>query len=247
MAVSKEGFVMRKTVLFSLAIACAFLVSSAHESVSSVGNEPIRLMRRPDINNGRIVFTWAGDLWMVSEEGGLARRITVHEGTEDNAKFSPDGKWIAFSGDINARSEQRLRDSRRGNGRAVAAHLPRRGRQPRLLDARREERHLLLDAGIVRSLLQEVLPRAGSGRAPRRVPDRQGELRELLPGRLEARLQPQLRFVLVVEALQGERESGCLDLRFQSGHLHEAHDLGGQRRLADVDGRPDLFRLRPHG
>ena len=95
---------MRKTVLFSLAIACAFLVSSAHESVSSVGNEPIRLMRRPDINNGRIVFTWAGDLWMVSEEGGPARRITVHEGTEDCAKFSPDGKWIAFSGDINARS-----------------------------------------------------------------------------------------------------------------------------------------------
>jgi len=103
-AVSKEGFVMRKTVLFSLVIACALLVSLAHESVSSAGNEPIRLMRRPDINNGQIVFAWGGDLWMVGEEGGLARRITVHEGTEDYAKFSPDGKWIAFSGDINARS-----------------------------------------------------------------------------------------------------------------------------------------------
>ena len=94
---------MRKAVLLSLAIACAVLVSSACECVASAGNEPIRLMRRPDINNGRIVFTWAGDLWMVSEEGGIARRITVHEGNENNAKFSPDGKWIAFSGDINSR------------------------------------------------------------------------------------------------------------------------------------------------
>jgi tricorn protease len=94
---------MRKTVLFSLAIACVMLVSSAYDAVAGMDNEQIRLMRRPDINNGRIVFTWAGDLWMVGEEGGLARRITVHEGTEDNAKFSPDGKWIAFSADFNER------------------------------------------------------------------------------------------------------------------------------------------------
>jgi tricorn protease len=94
---------MRKTVLFSLVLACALLVTFAHETVSSEGDEPIRLMRRPDINNGRIVFTWAGDLWMVGETGGLARRITVREGTEDNPKFSPDGKWIAFSGDYDGR------------------------------------------------------------------------------------------------------------------------------------------------
>jgi tricorn protease len=96
---------MRKTALVSLALVFAFLVCPVHDVVSgAAGDEPIRLMRRPDINNGRIVFTWAGDLWLVSEDGGPARRITVHEGTEDYAKFSPDGKWIAFSGDMNARS-----------------------------------------------------------------------------------------------------------------------------------------------
>ncbi|MGD1047356.1 MAG: DPP IV N-terminal domain-containing protein, partial [Candidatus Krumholzibacteriaceae bacterium] len=95
---------MRKTALFALVIVCTFLLSAVHQAISSPGNEPIRLMRRPDINNGRIVFAWAGDLWMVPEEGGQARRLTVHTGTEDYPKFSPDGTTIAFSGDLDERS-----------------------------------------------------------------------------------------------------------------------------------------------
>ncbi len=95
---------MKRTVLFALAATFVFLAASVGEVVSSAGAEPIRLMRRPDINGGTIVFTWAGDLWLVPEEGGEARRVTVHEGGEDYPKFSPDGKWIAFSGDYNGRS-----------------------------------------------------------------------------------------------------------------------------------------------
>ena len=107
---------MRKTVLFALVIVCTFLVSAVHEAVSSPGSDPIRLMRRPDISSGRIVFSWAGDLWMVSEEGGQARRITVHEGTEDYPKFSPDGKWIAFSGTVNERPNAVCRMPADGTG-----------------------------------------------------------------------------------------------------------------------------------
>ncbi|MCD6452665.1 MAG: PD40 domain-containing protein [Acidobacteria bacterium] len=57
-----------------------------------------RLMRFPDIYGDKIVFTYAGDLWLVSSEGGMARRITSHPGLELFPKFSPDGKWIAFTG-----------------------------------------------------------------------------------------------------------------------------------------------------
>jgi len=96
---------MKKAVFVTLAVLAGFLAVTVHEVVSGgPADEPIRLMRRPDINNGRIVFEWAGDLWMVPEEGGQARRVTVHEGTEGYPKFSPDGKWIAFSGDMNERS-----------------------------------------------------------------------------------------------------------------------------------------------
>jgi tricorn protease len=57
-----------------------------------------KLLRFPDIHDNRIVFTYGGDLWMVNAAGGTAARLTAHPGVEVFAKFSPDGKWIAFTG-----------------------------------------------------------------------------------------------------------------------------------------------------
>ncbi len=55
-------------------------------------------MRFPDIHGDQIVFCYEGDLWLVSKEGGIARKITNDPGLELFPKFSPDGKWIAFTG-----------------------------------------------------------------------------------------------------------------------------------------------------
>ena len=57
-----------------------------------------KLLRYPDIHKNRVVFTYAGDLWSASTSGGQAQRLTSHDGVEYFAKFSPDGKWIAFTG-----------------------------------------------------------------------------------------------------------------------------------------------------
>ncbi len=57
-----------------------------------------RLMRFADIYKDKVVFSYAGDLWLVSSSGGVARRITTDPGLELFPKFSPDGKWIAFTG-----------------------------------------------------------------------------------------------------------------------------------------------------
>ena len=57
-----------------------------------------KLLRFPDIHGDKVVFTYAGDLWLASTSGGLATRLTAHPGLELFAKFSPDGKWIAFTG-----------------------------------------------------------------------------------------------------------------------------------------------------
>ena len=57
-----------------------------------------RLMRFPDIHGERIVFDYGGDLWLASTKGGEAHRVTIHPGRELFPKFSPDGKWIAFTG-----------------------------------------------------------------------------------------------------------------------------------------------------
>ncbi len=50
----------------------------------------------PDGTN--IIFTFDGDLWTVPSNGGQAARLTAMQGDETNALYSPDGKWIAFTG-----------------------------------------------------------------------------------------------------------------------------------------------------
>jgi tricorn protease len=57
-----------------------------------------KLLRFPDIHGDKVVFTYGGDLWLASTSGGLATRLTAHPGIEVFGKFSPDGKWIAFTG-----------------------------------------------------------------------------------------------------------------------------------------------------
>ena len=57
-----------------------------------------RLMSYPDIYKDKIVFTYENDLWLVNSSGGTATRLTSFPGNEFSARFSPDGKYIAFTG-----------------------------------------------------------------------------------------------------------------------------------------------------
>ncbi len=57
-----------------------------------------KLLRFPDVYGDRVVFTYASDLWTASSSGGMATRLTAHPGMEVFGKFSPDGKWLAFTG-----------------------------------------------------------------------------------------------------------------------------------------------------
>ena len=55
-------------------------------------------MRFPDVRGDKIAFVYGGDIWLASTAGGVARRITTHPGRELFPKFSPDGKWLAYTG-----------------------------------------------------------------------------------------------------------------------------------------------------
>jgi len=57
-----------------------------------------KLLRFPDVWHDRIVFSYAGDLWTVGTRGGTATRLTSNPGLELFGKFSPDGRYIAFTG-----------------------------------------------------------------------------------------------------------------------------------------------------
>jgi tricorn protease len=57
-----------------------------------------KLLRFPNVWHDRIVFSYAGDLWTVGTRGGTAARLTANPGLELFGKFSPDGRFIAFTG-----------------------------------------------------------------------------------------------------------------------------------------------------
>ncbi len=64
-----------------------------------------RILRSPDIHGDKIVFVYANDLWLAEEEGGTARRLTTSDGAETNPHFSPDGNWVAFTGQYDGNSD----------------------------------------------------------------------------------------------------------------------------------------------
>src|SRR5271168_662902 len=73
-----------------------------------------RLLRFPAIHGDQIVFTFAGNLYTVSANGGVARRLTSHDGFEMFARFSPDGKSLAFTGQYDGNTEVYLMPAQGG-------------------------------------------------------------------------------------------------------------------------------------
>ena len=64
-----------------------------------------RLLRFPAIHGDQLVFSYAGDLYTVDANGGMARKLTTHNGYEVFPKFSPDGETIAFTGQYDGNTE----------------------------------------------------------------------------------------------------------------------------------------------
>jgi tricorn protease len=73
-----------------------------------------RLLRFPSVHGNQIVFSYAGDLYTVSSQGGIARKLTTDAGYEMFAHFSPDGKRIAFTAQYDGNTEVYLMPSEGG-------------------------------------------------------------------------------------------------------------------------------------
>ncbi|NOZ46683.1 MAG: protease [Chlorobi bacterium] len=74
-------------------------------SSNTFSQQDARLLRFPAIYNNQVVFTYAGDLYTVEKDGGIARKLTSNKGFEMFAKFSPDGSEIAFTGQYDGNTE----------------------------------------------------------------------------------------------------------------------------------------------
>jgi len=87
---------MKRIIVLLLAILPFFAFAA---------NEQARILRFPTIGGGKIVFTYANDLYSVDANGGTAVKLTSHVGFEVFPKISPDGKTVAFTGQYDGNTE----------------------------------------------------------------------------------------------------------------------------------------------
>ncbi|MFL6255431.1 MAG: PDZ domain-containing protein, partial [Pyrinomonadaceae bacterium] len=141
----------------SLLLAALILLCTAAPTAAQPrrGDDLARLLRYPDINGDTIAFVYAGDIWTVPAAGGIARRLTSHPGLELFPKFSPDGRWIAFSGQYNGTRQVFVIPTEGGEPRQltfyneVAALPPRGGYDNRVLGWTPDGRNVLFRANRV--------------------------------------------------------------------------------------------------
>jgi tricorn protease len=92
---------MSRRFMLVAALSFCFLVFSTKTGAQNGhgGLNQTRLLRTPTVSATQIGFAYANNIWVVPRAGGSAKRLTSFQGQTGNPHFSPDGRWIAFSGE----------------------------------------------------------------------------------------------------------------------------------------------------
>ena len=90
-------------------------------AVTKGAEEAPLLAQWPTLSKTTIVFSYGGYLWSVPREGGEARQLTTggHEGIPF---FSPDGKWIAFTGQYDGNTDVYVMPAEGGTPKRLTWH-----------------------------------------------------------------------------------------------------------------------------
>src|SRR5260221_11749169 len=80
-------------------------------------------MRYPTIHGESVVFEACGNLWLINRKGGTAQRLTTDPGFDILPRFSPDGKYIAFTGQYQQNSDVYLIPATGGGAKPLTFHF----------------------------------------------------------------------------------------------------------------------------
>ena len=104
------------------AVLATFLAMAALTPLAVADAQGTRFLRQPDVSGSHIVFVHANDLWIVGRDGGDATRLTSSDGAETDPAFSPDGRWVAFSGQYGGNTDVYVMPSAGGQPERLTWH-----------------------------------------------------------------------------------------------------------------------------
>ena len=104
---------LRIAILMGILLAMAAMPGAAEETAP--------LVHSPTVSKTLVVFAYGGYLWSVPRDGGDARQLTTggHEGLP---VVSPDGKWIAFTGQYDGNVDVFVMPAEGGEPRRLTWH-----------------------------------------------------------------------------------------------------------------------------
>ena len=108
-------------VRISLLITGLFIAMLAFGGQAGAAEDTPLLVQSPTLSRTQIAFGYGGYLWSVAREGGEARQLTTG-GHEGGPIFSPDGKWIAFTGAYDGNIDVFVMSAEGGEPRRLTWH-----------------------------------------------------------------------------------------------------------------------------
>lgn len=97
-----KGNDVRKALQLTISLVFMVLFTGI---IKAADNDQRPVFRQPDIHGDKVVFVSGGDIWSAPDAGGEATRLTLDDGNESHPSFSPDGKYIAFTGQLDGNSD----------------------------------------------------------------------------------------------------------------------------------------------
>lgn len=108
---------MRHKSMFLAASALLLAGSSV-----TMAQSPTKLLRNPSVSEQHVAFMYGGDIWIANRDGSAPKRLTVNPALEVDPYISPDGKWVAFTGNYDGNTDVYVVPSEGGEPRRITWH-----------------------------------------------------------------------------------------------------------------------------
>ncbi|WP_395344730.1 S41 family peptidase [Ningiella sp. W23] len=112
----RKRFNLRPVTYLSQFTLFVFLFTCA------LSSQATQLVRQPSLSGDKLTFAYANDIWITSVNGGDAKRLTSFQGSESMPMLSPNGQYVAFTGEYAGNTDVYLVSADGGPVRRLTYH-----------------------------------------------------------------------------------------------------------------------------